>query len=98
MFSLSDQREFVSIYALFPTGCATRCTFQSKCLWTILRCTHSFCVETGLLHRHQQASDVTRVTYEAARHYTVWLLSSRCASRGNFWGAPGVRKMPSPPI
>jgi hypothetical protein len=33
--------------------------------------------------RHQYASDVTRITCEAASHYTVCLLSPRCATRGH---------------
>src|SRR5437660_8089554 len=41
-----------------------------------------FLDERELLHRHQQASEVTKMTCEAAPHSTACLLKSRCATRG----------------
>src|SRR2546423_8015477 len=52
-----------------------------------------FLDERELLHRHQQASDVTKMTCEAAPHSTACLLKSRCATRGK---CGGCWKSPSP--
>jgi hypothetical protein len=65
-----------------PTACATRCTIQGKWLEIVLRCIHGFCDSRELFPRYQQASDVTKITGEAASHHTTCLLSSRCAIRG----------------
>ena len=47
-----------------------------------LSCCCVFCDELVFLSCHQQANTVTKMASEAAMHYIVCLLQSRCASPG----------------
>src|SRR5205807_4188818 len=75
---------------LFQRSCATRCTSQGKGIEINLRCIDGFCTEAELLQRRHHANDVAKMTCEAAWHYAVRLLSSRCATRGTCEGRKGT--------
>ncbi len=50
----------------------------------MVRCIYGFSPEVELLQHHRKASDVTKMACDADLHYTVRLLQSRFASRGEF--------------
>lgn len=57
-----------------PTGCATRCAYHMRRLWSPFRGLRAYCNWAKFLQNYQQESDFSKMARETLRHITVLFL------------------------